>query len=277
MKFLGRSALIWMVSIILIALLPRTNAASFDCARANAQVEIVICGDAILSGLDSTLAAEMKAAIARQHDQRRNLLAKQHEWLHLRDKTCTTAVSATPEARERASDCLRVIYAERIAELRSNGPVLIDAPEINDRDVASRWNGRWSVTFPCLLSKAECDGRSDVFDVDFWSRGSRLCGSHFVTAHLGNRVDGNDGDRPSIVGTIDGPTATVAFKSSWGGSGHAKVIKIDDHLFWRIIDHDDVDSWFPDEAVLTQQPKSVNEKTAPKSCDAVQPEATGGG
>jgi hypothetical protein len=116
-----------------------------------------------------------------------------------------------------------------------------------------------------------------VFEIDFWSGGPRLCGSHFVTAHLGNRVDENRGDRPSIVGMIDGPKATVAFKSSWGGSGHAKVIKINEHLFWQITDHDDLDSWFPYEAVLTRRPKSVTEQAAPETCNAMQPESTTGG
>lgn len=240
-------------------------AASFNCAKANAPVEIAICTDTELSDLDSLLSAEVKSTFVREHEQRQSLLATQRAWLHMRDQKCSTTGDGTPEARMRAVNCLSLVYAERIAEL-----------EPTQSDIVGSFDGRWSVTFPCNLTKDACAGRSDVFSLDLWSNGSRLCGNHLATANLGNRVDENDGSLPSIVGTINGPSATIAFKSSWGGAGRAKVTRIGNRLFWQVIDQDNAGNWFPGEEILTKQPQPGNDGRA-KSCDATQPELVGPG
>ncbi|MBV8474364.1 MAG: DUF1311 domain-containing protein, partial [Hyphomicrobiales bacterium] len=160
-------------------------AASFDCSEAKTHIEIAICGDAALSELDSLLAAELKAAFVRHRDQRQDLLSKQRAWLHARDQKCS-AVDSTPDVSTRVEDCLRLLYADRIAVLTRDRP-----------DNVGSFEGRWSETYPCNLDKEECGGRSDMFSLDLWSSGARLCGSHIATAHLGNRVDENDSMFPS--------------------------------------------------------------------------------
>lgn len=125
----------------------------------------------------------------------------------------------------------------------------------------SLFDGEWRVSYPCLLTGNECEGRSDVFILRLWSNGDRLCGHHLATAHLGNRVD--EGDlvgSPTIIGTAQGTQATVAFRSAWGAAGHARLVLVDGRLRWHITESHETDegavSWLPDDATLARSKRS---------------------
>ncbi len=126
----------------------------------------------------------------------------------------------------------------------------------------SSLDGTWHVNYPCLLSAAECQGRSDEFTLWFRSAGNHLCGDHLATAHLGDRVD--EGDligSPSIVGTVTGAEASVTFKSTWGGTGHAQLSVQDGTLRWHVTDKDGI-YWLPDDATLHRSKDSTLPNTA---------------
>jgi uncharacterized protein len=82
------------------------DAASFDCAKAAAPVEKMICASPQVSALDEQLAALYGHAKGGSDAVR----TSQREWLsHVRDKCGTT-------------DCLVQAYTARIAELKSPAP-----------------------------------------------------------------------------------------------------------------------------------------------------------
>lgn len=116
---------------------------------------------------------------------------------------------------------------------------------------ASPLDGEWRIEYPCSPSEPACEGRSDAVIIYLWSRGTRLCGGHMISAHWGNRVDGSDEmGGPSIFGTVTGTRATVAFRSAWGGSGHARLVLKDGQLHWHTTDTGEGTSWFPDDVTL---------------------------
>jgi hypothetical protein len=123
----------------------------------------------------------------------------------------------------------------------------------SSRLLASPFDGNWSATYPCTLGAAECRDRSaDLFNLELWSQGKNLCGTHLATAHLGDRVDENDSVKPSISGTVRGNNAIVSFvSSSWGGSGHARLTISGKRLRWHTLDRLGT-TWLPGDTMLTR-------------------------
>lgn len=81
-------------------------AASFDCAKAATDVEYLICGNSVLSELDSTMASKYKK-IRRTN---RGILENQRNWLRKERNIC------------RSSECLANAYNSRIKYFDSYSP-----------------------------------------------------------------------------------------------------------------------------------------------------------
>jgi hypothetical protein len=120
--------------------------------------------------------------------------------------------------------------------------------------------GVWEVTYSCksdatgVYAESCKDGAFDYFQLNLQADGDRLCGLHSATAHLGNRVDEDEGNEPSISGRISGNTASVTFQSSWGGTGQATLVRQGNMIRWKVTSHDDQQSWIPMDATLLYQP-----------------------
>ena len=91
---------------LLCALLPAlAAAASFDCAKAGAPVERLVCKSAALGTLDEELAAAYKAAFEASADKD-PLVTDQSRWLRLRDRCRNEA-------------CVQEAYRNRLGVLRA--------------------------------------------------------------------------------------------------------------------------------------------------------------
>lgn len=76
--------LVWFASVIV------AHAASFDCTKAQTQVERLICTTPRLSALDAALGAAYQGALQRADDaKKRRLLAEQRQWLKSVRNVCT--------------------------------------------------------------------------------------------------------------------------------------------------------------------------------------------
>lgn len=112
-----RNALL-LLCLLLVSLAPTgAIAASFDCERAIARVEKVICGTPSLSQLDSQLATVFKTALtAVAPSSKQALLTEQRNWInHTRD-ICQDAA------------CMEEAYLKRIDVLARNERYIVDKP-----------------------------------------------------------------------------------------------------------------------------------------------------
>ena len=111
---------------------------------------------------------------------------------------------------------------------------------------ASPFEGSWQEKYPPTGD----DG--DVFRLDVWTHGNRLCATHQATAHDGMRVDEDEDDDPSVKGIIKGTTASVDYVSrGWEGSGTANMVLQNGKMHWHVTKKTG-QSWIPDDAVLTR-------------------------
>jgi uncharacterized protein YecT (DUF1311 family) len=91
---------------------PKTYRASFDCAKARSENEIIICAHADLADADLGLAQRYRALLKKTPaDARKSLQSEQAGWLKERDKICI------PYKGDRGADCLREQYAKRREQL----------------------------------------------------------------------------------------------------------------------------------------------------------------
>lgn len=88
---------------------PAAHAASFDCAKASAPVEEMVCGNEVLSELDSALADAYALARVRVMDDGALLRAEQRQWIASRRNSCDSEA------------CLEAVYRDRVIELRLVG------------------------------------------------------------------------------------------------------------------------------------------------------------
>jgi hypothetical protein len=140
-------------------------AASFDCRRASARVEVLICSDPTLSALDDQLDASYKAADAGRalpalHEEQRTWLAQ----------------------RARCGDaaCLADLYRRRIADLSAS--VGAPPPAADAGSPAGPAGGRYCVfgsgnSYDMLLAQPNRDG-SLAFGLTSWTAD----GSNFAVA-----------------------------------------------------------------------------------------------
>ena len=108
---------------VALAACDATGAASFDCAKAAAPVEKMICASPEVSALDGQLGAlygQAKSAEA--------VRASQRDWLaNVRNKCGTT-------------DCLVQAYTARIADLRNTAPVAAAACAVTSASLLGDWH-----------------------------------------------------------------------------------------------------------------------------------------
>lgn len=106
-----------MIPIVLWALLffgSQVSAASFDCAKASATAEQLICGSDPLSKADEDMGAAYRRRVTRNPAVR----DAQKLWIKARDEHCGVAVrDLAPSARTRATECLYQAIKARAAAL----------------------------------------------------------------------------------------------------------------------------------------------------------------
>jgi uncharacterized protein YecT (DUF1311 family) len=109
----------FLLAPLLLASAPAL-AQSFDCKKAAAPVERLICADSALQKLDSDLAEELRAALDRSLAEREKLLAEERQWVAERDKKCPVPKGElVPAAREATAQCLRGAYTARVAAVEA--------------------------------------------------------------------------------------------------------------------------------------------------------------
>lgn len=110
-----RDSLAWLVLCVLgaISLALPARAASFDCAKAQIKVEILICSDAELSRLDDDLAAAYATSL-QDKKQANEIRQAQRQWVRER-KGCVDA------------DCLKRVYQDRLLILLRVPPSVSDS------------------------------------------------------------------------------------------------------------------------------------------------------
>lgn len=91
---------------------PAATGPSFDCARAQAWDERMICADRDLSALDRRVAEAFRRAAEAKPGDRERLQAEQRAWLRER-RTCEKPPSGTPQG------CLRSSMAARASTLEA--------------------------------------------------------------------------------------------------------------------------------------------------------------
>lgn len=87
--------------------------ASFDCAKARAPVELLICGDDEMAALDRQMGELYKSYRSTlSEDGRKNLLQRQRAWGKERLTECDIPAKGnlSPEKRAKARDCLANLY-----------------------------------------------------------------------------------------------------------------------------------------------------------------------
>ncbi len=107
---------VWVTAVILpalIALSSRAPAASFDCRRARAPVEKMICSDEQLSELDARLARSYRHAVDAAADPTA-LKAAQRTWLQTERSKCIDVA------------CLKQAYQQRLTALDAAGGARAD-------------------------------------------------------------------------------------------------------------------------------------------------------
>lgn len=93
---------------------------AFDCTRAVAADDLLICQDAVLTGLDAELGG-VYVALRRQLSRAasEDLKRDQRAWVHRRNAGCGLAPTAELDGANRGplTACFRSAYAERLAYL----------------------------------------------------------------------------------------------------------------------------------------------------------------
>lgn len=121
MSHLNRAEGMRRLSVMLLLFPCVVNAASFDCGKATAPVEKLICSDPKLSKLDEALAgayAAKREALAGEDDAR-GLVREQRAWLARRNNDCGILAKGGVARSEsgQESACLIDMYERRIVEL----------------------------------------------------------------------------------------------------------------------------------------------------------------
>ena len=116
----------WLTFVLVVLALPATSVraeqASFDCLKAAAPIEQLICSDPQLLTLDGALGdAFAKYRQRGPEKERAGALAEQRAWLALRLKQCDVPAKGGAElaleVRWRTAPCLNEMYRARLAAL----------------------------------------------------------------------------------------------------------------------------------------------------------------
>jgi uncharacterized protein len=127
--FLGPTIPVAIAVLAAAALPVAAAAAGFDCGKAAAPVERLICGNPALSGLDDQLAAAFRARREGLDEAgRAAALLEQRRWVQARLAACGIPLKGdlADAQRPAAETCLTAQYQTRLAELAA--PVQVSAP-----------------------------------------------------------------------------------------------------------------------------------------------------
>jgi uncharacterized protein len=95
------------------------QAASFDCAKAKAPIELLICATPTVNALDDRLKVALDAAVKRAGDGRAALLADHKRWLVEFPKTCGVT---PPPVSPTVVTCVAAAYEQHMAQLAPAAP-----------------------------------------------------------------------------------------------------------------------------------------------------------
>ena len=118
---------------LLLALSAQAADPSFDCDKAHAQIEHLICGSASLSALDREETRLYRQILAEHPAARARLLARQREFLRYRNECSTSSLG-----RE---TCVHDYYLQDIVELRRTWPVARDEGALSSVPVRYHCDG----------------------------------------------------------------------------------------------------------------------------------------
>ncbi|MCU0118956.1 hypothetical protein N8H74_11890 [Pseudomonas sp. B2M1-30] len=121
-------------ALVLAVVACNSIAASFDCTKASNFAEKEICRDGYLSGLDTSLAQNYKAALLKAPDRQDAIIQSQREWLITRNQ-CTTqkCLDIAMEDRFKAIEDFTRAEVERKLELEQQQQVAKSQAEDADR------------------------------------------------------------------------------------------------------------------------------------------------
>jgi uncharacterized protein len=198
----------------LLAVAPLARAASFDCAKAKAPVEKMICSDAALSDLDGRLASAYRRALGLASNPE-PLKAEQRSWLTTERKKCADVA------------CLRQTYQQRLTAIEAAAPPgkevsysFTRAPFINPKlinDLSTELSDRGDQVLAINLTDSETSNRY-ACDVKVAKTGNR-----YPYVYAQDSVEGGDA-RPAefgyrYVGRTTSGIDVLFISESGGGSG----------------------------------------------------------
>jgi uncharacterized protein YecT (DUF1311 family) len=112
--------IIWL-GVFVLAISPALGA-SFDCAKATAPRDKLICSDATASSDDDDMAELYNAALGRlSEDGRQALIAEQRAWLRFLGQACPLTSTQAKRDRTVALSCLSNLYSDRSRDLEQIG------------------------------------------------------------------------------------------------------------------------------------------------------------
>ncbi len=197
---------------------------SFDCEKAKAPIEVLICTDAALAALDEALGRAFQARrSAASGAARDKLVGEQRAWLGQRTKGCALPADAENDlaGRWRALPCLIGLYRERVAALGGAAPAL-PTPGADSDLHPFCLEPFWSVAGGDRKSMSEVD-------LALCRRGTaHIPIERNAAVRFADRLDlrvgpsGYFGYRP--VGTLDGGAEVYALFENGGGTGQFSAL-----------------------------------------------------
>lgn len=123
------------------------KAASFNCSKASAPRDRLICGTPSLSELDSRLGQTYEARRALLSSEGAELLKKsQLSWLRFVHTVCAVTGNAKIANDEKTSTCIEAQYWDRLTQLeevgRRFGPFLLNRIDLYSAKVATDESGK---------------------------------------------------------------------------------------------------------------------------------------
>lgn len=108
-----------MLALLLVGHIERTQAASFECAKATTSMEKLICSNDDVSGLDEELGQVYKEALIKYVDKKDMMVRQQRNWIKWIRSQCAN------------TSCLLTLYEARIGEIADGDNVAsLNGPDI---------------------------------------------------------------------------------------------------------------------------------------------------
>jgi len=191
-----RRSMTWVAAagVVLAAGAARAEGPAFDCAKAQGEVEPLICQDTELAALDRQLDGVYKAALGKARDgMDKTLRAEQRGWVKGRNE-CWKAKGDDPVYLTESwtvtgvRDCVRANYQGRISELQaiwrlvpSKGPTFFACDGNPSNEVVATFFEtdppaarleRGDTTITAWLVPAGSGSKYEGQNVTFWNKGN---------------------------------------------------------------------------------------------------------